>query len=86
MGTTITLWNIIGKAVDAFLKRVVPLQGNLYTNTIGMLSIKVQAFVKRLFIGVEIFHKGRNTPFIAKQFLTTTTLIFQQNGNAGIQK
>src|SRR5690606_10178833 len=87
VGTTITLGNIVGIAEDVFLKRVVPLQRNLYADSIFPLgSQDVDNLIHGGFIDIQILNECLESTFVLKGFFLTAAFIFQQDTDTGVEE
>ena len=86
MGTTIALWNVVGKAVQVFLETVIPLQRHFHANAIFLAGEIAHFIVNWVFVAVEVFHKRLNTTFVLKVILLVVTLVEQMNRHARVQE
>ncbi len=65
MSTTVTLRNVVGKAVDVFLEAIVPLQRHFDANTVFFGGEVEDIRVDRRFVLVQIFNERLDAAFIA---------------------
>ncbi|CSA86450.1 Uncharacterised protein [Vibrio cholerae] len=88
MGTTITLWDVVSKAVDVFLETIVPLHCHFHADAIFTLLVKVEDFLMDWrFVTVQVGHKRLNTPFIHEVvFFIFFTFIGQLDRHARVQE
>src|SRR5690606_28028454 len=87
VGAAVTLGDVVGIGVDAFLVAIIPLQRNLYGDAIlHSLCVEVEDLVHRRFIGVQIGHKGLQASVVLEELFLVCALILEANGNASIQE
>ncbi len=86
MCTTITLGNVIGVAVDAFLEAVIPLHGHFNTDTVFTLDIEMKHIADRAFAFVQVADKRTKTTLKFEHVFLVRTLVFQMNPYTRIQE
>ncbi|MNL74203.1 hypothetical protein D3C87_1997960 [compost metagenome] len=86
MGTTITLWNVVGEAVDVFLETIVPLQRDFNTDTVFFGGEVEDIRVDRGFVFVEVLNKRFDATFVVEMIFFTVALVAQADRDAGVQE
>ena len=79
MRSAIALRNIVGKAGDILLVRIIPLERRLDSDIIFLAKHVEDGRVNCGFLPVTIFHKGAYATFVFKYLLCIAALIKQLN-------
>ena len=77
MSTTVTLRNVIGKAVNVFLEAIVPLQGHFHTDTVFFRREIEDIRMDRRFVLVEILNERLDAAFVVEMIFFAVALIAQ---------
>ena len=86
MCTAVSLRDIVGVTVKAFLESIVPLQGHLDLDTLLGLCLKMANFRDRRLTLIQKLDEGAQTALVGEQLLFTGALILQEDSNATVQK
>src|SRR5690606_5742976 len=82
----IALRNVVGEAVEVFLKSVVPLQRHFNTDAIIALFGEMKYPVDRILVGIEVLNEGLQTAVILEDFFLAATQILERNLYARVQE
>ena len=86
MRTAVTLWNVVGEAVNIFLETVVPLQRHFHADTVFFGGEIEDIRVNRRFVLVQILNERLDTAFVVEVVFFAVTLVAQANRDAGVQE
>ena len=86
MSTAITLWNVVGEAVDVFLETIVPLQCHFHADTVFFGGEVENIRVNWRFVLVQILNERLDTTFVMEVVFFAVTLVFQTNRDARVQE
>ncbi|MNC06246.1 hypothetical protein D3C75_537530 [compost metagenome] len=86
MGTAITLWDVVGKAVDVFLETVVPLQRHFHTDTVFLGREIEDIWVNWRFVLVQVLNERLDTAFVMEVIFFAVALVAQADRDAGVQE
>ena len=86
MRTAVSLRNIVGITVQAFLKTVVPLQRDLNLYAFVCLRLEMTHFGNGRLALIEKFNKSAKASLIRKELLFGGALILEENSHPTIQK
>ncbi len=78
---TVALRNVVGVAVNVFLKGIIPLHGHLNFEPILSLAREMKDPVHRLFGSVEVLDERQQPALVAKRLLLAGPFILQLNAN-----
>src|SRR5690606_34935995 len=84
--STIALRNVVGEAVDIFLKTIVPLQRHFDGNTIIALLVEMEYPVDRVLVLIQIFDKGLEAAFVSKHLVLAGAFILEQDVHTTVQE
>ncbi len=79
MRTTVTLWNVVGEAVDVFLETVVPLQSHFHADTVFFSREIEDIWVNWRFVLVQVFNERFDTTFIVEVVFFVVAFVTQTN-------
>ena len=71
MRTAISLRDIVGITVKAFLESIIPLQGNFYLNTLLCLCLEMADLGDGRFALIQKLHKSAQAALVSEQLLFT---------------
>ncbi len=86
MSTTVTLRNIVGKAVDIFLEAIVPLQRNFNANAVFFGGEVEDIRVDRCFVFIQILNERLDTAFVVEMIFFAIALVTQTNRDTRVQE
>ena len=86
VSTTVTLRNVVGKAVNVFLEAIVPLQGHFHTDTVFFRREIEDIRMDRRFVLVEILNERLDAAFVVEMIFFAVALIAQADRDPGVQE
>ena len=86
MGTTIALWNVVGKTLHGFAVGIVPLHGHFYGHAVFFTHGIKCFWVQYGFSPVHVLNEAFNAAWISKVFTLTAALIDKLNFHTVIEE